>query len=54
MAPDPNRQLLEFGPMADVELDNSPEDEMASPETSVEGADDGRARDDAIDNGRAA
>jgi hypothetical protein len=54
MAPDPNRQLLEFGPLADVELDNSPEDEMASPETSVDGADDSRARDDAIDNGRAA
>ena len=54
MAPDPNRQLLEFGPLADVELDNSPEDEMASPETNVDGADDSRARDDAVDNGRAA
>jgi hypothetical protein len=32
MAPDPNRRLLEFGPLADVELDNSLEEEMASPE----------------------
>jgi hypothetical protein len=34
MAPDPNRRLLEFGPLADVELDNWPEDEIASPETT--------------------
>lgn len=32
MAPDPNRRLLEFGPLAEVEIDNSVEDEMASPE----------------------
>lgn len=32
MAPDPSRRLLEFGSLADVELDNSPEDELASPE----------------------
>jgi len=53
MAPDPNRRLLEFGPLADVELDNSPEHEMASPE---ETADSGFnvGSDEAIDNGKAA
>jgi hypothetical protein len=36
MAPDPSRRLLEFGPLADVELDNSADDEMASPESGAE------------------
>jgi hypothetical protein len=36
MAPDPNRRLIEFDPLADVELDNSADDEMASPEATVE------------------
>lgn len=53
MAPDPNRQLLEFGPLADVELDNSPEDEMASPEETAASAVD-VGSDDAIDKGKAA
>ena len=38
MAPDPNRRLIEFGPLAEVELDNSADDEMASPETTAESA----------------
>ncbi|MGH2376117.1 MAG: hypothetical protein ACRDJ4_14505 [Actinomycetota bacterium] len=54
MAPDPTRRLLEFGPLADVELDNSPEDEMASPEASTDDVGDSHAPDDAIDNGKIA
>jgi hypothetical protein len=36
MTPDPNRRLLEFGPPAQVELDNSIDEEMASPERDAE------------------
>lgn len=39
MAPDPNRRLIEFGLLADVELDNSADDEFASPETSAKATD---------------
>jgi hypothetical protein len=35
MAPDPNRRLLEFGSPIEVELDNSVEEEMASPERTA-------------------
>jgi hypothetical protein len=44
MAPDPNRRLIEFGPLAHVELDNSADDEFASPETIVEATGEDGAR----------
>jgi hypothetical protein len=49
MAPDPNRRLIEFGALADVEVDNSPDDEMAAAEAAPE-----PAADTPIKHGKAA
>jgi uncharacterized protein DUF4365 len=53
MAPDPDRRLLEFGPLADLELDNLPENEMASSEETPDAAVD-VCSDNALDKGKAA
>lgn len=42
MAPDPNRRLIEFGALADVEVDNSTDEQMARAESTSERAPDTR------------